>query len=252
MFTKQSTFTLGLIGLVGLGCLAAQPAQAASFSTTAWLGSGDANLSSDPISLSTDSRDYQDDSPAPTGSFNFSGSNPTEVGFDPGLETFLGLAIGDLDPAGTFASEGSAIKQTFDAQAGDSLQFNWQFLTNEGSDQSLIPFNDYAFLVVNGQKFTLADITNATTPSSVFATNPANAFFKEGNGSYTYNFATAGNYTIGLGVVDVGDFTNTSALQLRNFRYTALPTAIPTPALLPGLVGLGLGLLRKRKSDAAA
>ena len=27
------------------------------------------------------------------------------------------------------------------------------------------------------------------------------------------------------------------------------PTAIPTPALLPGLIGLGLGALRKRKSE---
>lgn len=29
----------------------------------------------------------------------------------------------------------------------------------------------------------------------------------------------------------------------------APPTAVPTPALLPGLIGLGLGVLRKRKSE---
>lgn len=27
------------------------------------------------------------------------------------------------------------------------------------------------------------------------------------------------------------------------------PTPVPTPALLPGLIGLGLGLLRKRKAE---
>jgi hypothetical protein len=30
------------------------------------------------------------------------------------------------------------------------------------------------------------------------------------------------------------------------------PTAVPTPALLPGLIGLGLGVLRKRKAQMAA
>ncbi len=29
------------------------------------------------------------------------------------------------------------------------------------------------------------------------------------------------------------------------------PTAVPTPALLPGLIGLGMGVLRKRKAEAA-
>ena len=30
------------------------------------------------------------------------------------------------------------------------------------------------------------------------------------------------------------------------------PKAIPTPALLPGLIGLGVGVLRKRKAAATA
>jgi hypothetical protein len=95
-------------------------------------------------------------------------------------------------------------------------------------------------LVVNGQKFNLSDVFDATNVSSLF--------FKENDGVYSYQFAQAGRYTIGFGVVDVEDFSVTSALQLSGFQYKA----IPTPALLPGLVGLGLGLLRKRKSDAAA
>lgn len=35
-----------------------------------------------------------------------------------------------------------------------------------------------------------------------------------------------------------------------NFRADAV-TAVPTPALLPGLIGLGIGVWRKRKADAA-
>ena len=243
MFTKQSTFTLGLVGLVGLGCLAAKPAQAASFNATAWTPSGDVILRP-TISLSTDGK-LGDDAPALNGAFNFSKTAASDINT---LEPFLGVVPYGLDPANDTAYEGSAIKQTFTAQAGDKLQFNWKFLTNEGHDPNLVVFNDYAFLTVNGLKFNLAGIANATTASSVFATTAANVFAKEGNGSYTYNFATTRDYTIGLGVVDVGDYGVTSALQVSNFQYTA----VPTPAMLPGLVGLGLGLLRKRKSDAAA
>ena len=34
-----------------------------------------------------------------------------------------------------------------------------------------------------------------------------------------------------------------------SFNYQATPTAVPTPALLPGLIGLGAAALRKRKSE---
>jgi len=36
-----------------------------------------------------------------------------------------------------------------------------------------------------------------------------------------------------------------------NLQYAYKPTAVPTPALLPGLIGLGVGVLRKRKAEAA-
>jgi len=35
-----------------------------------------------------------------------------------------------------------------------------------------------------------------------------------------------------------------------NFKADEV-AAVPTPALLPGLIGLGIGALRKRKADAA-
>jgi hypothetical protein len=40
-----------------------------------------------------------------------------------------------------------------------------------------------------------------------------------------------------------------AAFESDNHAFSA---AIPTPALLPGLIGLGLGVLRKRKAEAAA
>lgn len=48
--------------------------------------------------------------------------------------------------------------------------------------------------------------------------------------------------------------TNAWAFDVLNVDQATVPnpTPVPTPALLPGLVGLGLGVLRKRKAEAAA
>jgi hypothetical protein len=226
---KSLVVTASIAG--GFSGALASSAQAASFSPTGWTATGDVRLTPTPISLSTNAL-AGDDSPALDSTFNFSG-NPAVSAFDSTLQNFLGILPEALDLAPfEQATEGSAIKQTFDAQAGDKLQFTWKFLTNENNSS-----NDYAFLLVNGQRIDLANALSATTPSS--------PFFRESNGTYSYTFGATGAYTIGLGVVDIGDVAVTSALQLSNFQYTA----IPTPAMLPGLVGLGLGLLRKRKLD---
>jgi hypothetical protein len=47
----------------------------------------------------------------------------------------------------------------------------------------------------------------------------------------------------------IGAFSNASGgFTVDNLTYAAAPNAIPTPAVLPGVIGLGLGLLRQRKS----
>jgi len=48
--------------------------------------------------------------------------------------------------------------------------------------------------------------------------------------------------------------TNAWAFDVLNVERATVPnpTPVPTPALLPGLIGLGLGVLRKRKAEAAA
>ena len=45
---------------------------------------------------------------------------------------------------------------------------------------------------------------------------------------------------------------NPSFFALDDVSVTSKSTAIPTPALLPGLIGLGFGVLRKRKAAATA
>jgi hypothetical protein len=56
--------------------------------------------------------------------------------------------------------------------------------------------------------------------------------------------------TSGFANGDQGEFTNTIANAGR--ISSGPPTAVPTPALLPGLIGLGIAAIRKKKSNAAA
>ncbi len=64
------------------------------------------------------------------------------------LETFLGVSPGSLNGLGNgTATTGSAIRQTFAANAGDVLTFNYNFLTGEDANATL---NDFSFFTING------------------------------------------------------------------------------------------------------
>lgn len=120
------------------------------------------------------------------------------------------------------AYEGSVFKTTLTVKAGDELSFNWNFFTNETS--TLLPnfFNDSAFLVVDSQVIKLADVADSTSASSLFNT-------ETGQKSYTYQFTEAGNYTIGLGVLDMDDPTNSSALSVSNLTLNTPSDSQPIP-----------------------
>jgi uncharacterized repeat protein (TIGR01451 family) len=86
---------------------------------------------------------------------------------DSQLEGFLGLAAGSLDALvpSTIALEGTALEGQFDvATPGGQydVSFDWQFLT----DQVVSPggANDFAFVVIEGQLFMLANSDNQGTP----------------------------------------------------------------------------------------
>ncbi|MDJ0661973.1 MAG: S8 family serine peptidase [Crocosphaera sp.] len=133
---------------------------------------------------------------------------------DTQLENFLGLTSGSLDSLGNgYATQGSVIKQTLTVKEGTELSFDWNFLTNEGTPTY---YNDFAFITISSldtsTETTLANTYNAFT----FSSTP---FYEEtGFGTFSYTFATTGRFTIGIGLVDVGDTVVDSGLLVDNFR----------------------------------
>ncbi len=166
------------------------------------------------------------------------GSDPTEGNFqalittgtgslsDTELESFLGLDTGDLDALGNGnATEGSALKLTpITVQAGDTLSFDWNFLTSESTPST---FNDFGFVsIASGSVSELADTNSDFVPFGNFGS-------ETGYGSFAYEFTTAGTYTISLGITDVGDDVFDSALLVDNFQI------IEDPIIEPPTLNLG-------------
>ena len=167
------------------------------------------------------------------------------TGLSSSLEGFLGSStfFGDnsLDSIATAQPlEGSAIKQTFTAAAGDVVSFSWNFLTNESvgqaarNDLTYPAFNDFAFATIlsdySSEVLSLADTVSTFSNSST-------PFFNEtGNRTFSYTVPSTGSYTLGIGVVDVGENTRISGLVVDNVE--AVPEASSTLGTL-GVLFLG-------------
>ncbi|MFB2771015.1 hypothetical protein ACE1AT_17235 [Pelatocladus sp. BLCC-F211] len=132
------------------------------------------------------------------------------------IETFLGLETGSLDNFGNGdVTQGSAIRQTFTANAGDILTFDWNFLTNESAQ--VFSNNDFSFVSISSES-ELAD----TTFSSLVTSSTTEFFAETGFQTFSFTIPTAGTYTLGLGVVDVGDNTIDSGLLVDNVTLTSV------------------------------
>ncbi|WP_218081696.1 hypothetical protein [Anthocerotibacter panamensis] len=158
------------------------------------------------------------------------------------LESFLfGSANGTLTGLG--ATTGSAITQTFTANAGETLTFSWDFLTNEFLQEP--QSNDFAFITLNGAVLATLD---TFTPG--FITPSAAGFFDSDTGYSTRSFAlaTTGTYTLGFGVANRFDTLIRSGLLVDNVQV------VPEPLSTMGLVFLGGwgAHLRLRRNKAKA
>ncbi|MBL1174986.1 PTPA-CTERM sorting domain-containing protein [Pantanalinema sp. GBBB05] len=120
-----------------------------------------------------------------------------------------------------------------------------------GSIINLIDLN----LVADGtNKFKLNSsvsdfLTIPTAPGNVKFTLTKFVLIKEGSRNWSADFA--GIFTSPNALSGIGDFTTQGRFTGVGATYSAYVTAVPTPALLPGLLGLGVGILRKRKTTIA-
>jgi len=239
--------TLTLITVAGLLVATAEISPAAvvngSFETgnfSDWIPSGQASVETSSFGVTPVNGNYQavlqtclfigacDDNQSLTNASN--------------LQSFLSLSGNQL--SNLFVTEGSAIKQTITANAGDIFSFSWNFLTDE--DAADVDYNDFAFFTLNNTLYVLADT------QGIFPVNPSFSHLKKETGyqTYTIPISVTGNYILGFGVVDVdktggGDNTINSALLVDNIKLTNI-AKVPEPDTLFGLL-LTLGLASKCK-----
>jgi hypothetical protein len=147
------------------------------------------------------------------------------------LETFLGFDPG-LDDPHFVPTRGAAIKQTFPASRGDAIDFEAIFLTDEtpGDPQ----FRDFAFVRLEGPHPVPETRRIDVAAEGFVESEPDIGFAREIPWSGRFTIASAGRYTLSIGVLDVTDFLGESGLLIDLSHGRAVP--IPGPGGLILLV----------------
>jgi hypothetical protein len=155
------------------------------------------------------------------------------------IETFLGINSGSLFAAqdtgdtansgGNFnLTNGSAISQSFTANAGDTIDMSWNYVARD-----YIPYTDPSFAVLVGPGGTTIDVLASTT-------GPGLATGSDGiSGVFTFaqELTQAGEYTLGFAVTNSGDTILNAALFLDDAAGSCNPACnddgTPENPLLP-------------------
>ncbi|TRT51371.1 MAG: PEP-CTERM sorting domain-containing protein [Microcystis aeruginosa Ma_QC_C_20070703_M131] len=243
--------TLTLIAVAGLLVATAETSHAAvvdgSFETgnlSNWIPSGQASVETSGFGVTPVNGNYQ--AVLQTCLFIGACDDSQSLTNANDLESFLDLSGNELSNLSVV--EGSAIKQTITANAGDIFSFSWNFLTDE--DATNVDYSDFAFFTLNNTLYSLADI------QSIFPVNPSFSHLKKETGyqTYTIPISVTGNYILGFGVVDVdktggGNAAVNSALLVDNIKLTNI-AKVPEPDTIFGLLlTLGLASKCKRKNS---
>ena len=174
-----------------------------------WRTIGDTSIETKDIGITPTDGEFQ---ALITNGFSDAGGSVEESD----LSQFLDLPSGSLDALlDGDATEGSGIKQTFNAEAGDILEFDFTFLTNEGTPSN--GFNDSAFFSVGGFTQELAD-----TFDSTFSNQSVDGFSEATETqSKKILIQQAGTYELGFGVVDLSDTAFDSGILIDDVSLTS-------------------------------
>lgn len=159
-----------------------------------------------------------------------------------GLASFLRIDVATLNgvTTGGDVAGGAAIAQQFALGAGDTLSFDWHFLSMEFPNTQ--PHNDFAFaLLTDTADNSIIDLVMlADTTDLDWATSPTAYWFEVPGGYKPAELAAAplpGLYQLSFGVVDLEDPILASALLIDNVSVAT--SIVPVPTAIWG----GLGLL---------
>lgn len=204
---KRSTKKAVALSILSLGSFTvADPSYAVSinFDTSNWDALGDVLQSPSQAQL-TNSAGANDDNGIDR---RVSGNTAVDT-FS--LERFLGFNAGTLDVNST---EGSAIARTFNnVMAGDAISFNVGF--------DFLDPGDRAFVAIGNQ------ISYLTT-----------------NTTFNYTFPTAGNFNVGIGILDFTDFNNSSKVTVSNGNFQPVPEPL---TILGSMTALSLGVTMRQR-----
>jgi hypothetical protein len=201
------------------------------------------------------------------GTFN----NDTVFSLGSGIVLSTGNAVDVVGPnnqgGATGAGNLAQLDISFDADnSADKLFFQYVFGSEEFLEYAGSQFNDSFQLSLNGVNLALLSNGKPVTVNNLAnsPTGPFDPAFVVNNGNetqldgYTKTLLFEGilnknaTNTLKISVQDVGDSLLDSAVFVKGGTLgVSNPTAVPTPALLPGLIGMGVAALRKRKRAAA-
>ena len=206
-------------------------------------------LGSRQVSVGTTaSVDFADDYPLDPGFRNLSGIPAVDLSVPPSM--LAGIPVTSLDIGG-FAAEGSAIRQDFVATGGGvvTIAFDWTFLTTEPSvANGGMP--DFGFVALNGT------VLSVVSTDAAFARGRFQHTFVDAPhlltafpSSTLYTPRAGGQVSLVLGVVDIGDFNNTSDLRIDNISVSAVPEPEAFAMLAAGLGLIGWKLRRRQQAQ---
>lgn len=158
--------------------------------------------------------------------FLTTGGNAASVG---AIESFLSLAPGALHNllvsqgggGSTDPTEGSAIRTSITLNAGDTISFDWNFLSGEGTTAF---WNDFSFVTITcGGVTLLADTFHPT-----FIGGPSGFGLQTGYNHFAFTCPVGGLIEIGFGVLDTLDMTVDSGLLIDNLCFPSAGDTEPT------------------------
>ena len=166
------------------------------------------------------------------------------------IEQFLGLtseSLNNLSKSNTFG--GSAMKQTFTANAGDIISFDFNFLTSESTPNNAK--NDFSFVSFASDVLDNPFLHLLSDTFSNFVNSNTRFSRETGYESFEYEILETGDYTLGFGVANATTDAGHSGLLVDNVKVIS-SVSVPEPKTTFGLfVSALFGVFsfpKKRKS----